>query len=314
MSLGSASYFSDHRTALRLVSVRLTDTLDALGAAADEPLDDIPHLEVAADLRGRRVLAFVSENGAEGHHGQIAEAPERGDDVFRQPVGEVVAAALGAECFQRQDRNRGARRANWRRYGCRWLGWLRCQRRAHHPPRGAAGGDRDRHQRRDHHPETAATRWCCRPVRSEFRYCGDRLRSEAEGTHRPGDVLYPLLAEIIEGDRQFAANLVADGAGDAQPARLAQALQPRGNIDAVAENVAGLADDVADVDPDTASKPLVLRDALVSRRNSLLDRDGAGDSLDCAREFDENTVPGGLDDAAMVDRDRRVDQFAAMRP
>ena len=61
-----------------------------------------------------------------------------------------------------------------------------------------------------------------------------------------GDLIarYPdLLAEIIEGDGQLIADLVAHGAGDAQPAWFAQALQPRGDIDAVAENVASLAED-----------------------------------------------------------------------
>jgi hypothetical protein len=70
----------------------------------------------------------------------------------------------------------------------------------------------------------AATCWCCAPVPGKFPYCGDRLRSKTEDAHRPGDILYQLLAEIIEGNRQLVADLVAYGAGDAQPARLAQAL------------------------------------------------------------------------------------------
>ena len=42
-------------------------------------------------------------------------------------------------------------------------------------------------------------------------------------------------------------------------------------------------------------------------------RDGAGDRLDDARELDQDAVAGGLDDAALVLGDVRIDQVAAMR-
>src|SRR5262249_16025138 len=130
---------------------------------------------------------------------------------------------------------------------------------------------------------------------------------------RPGDVLNLLLAKIIEGDRQFVADLVADGEGDAQPARLAQALQPCRNIDPIAENVASLADDVADIDPDPENNPLVFRHTLTPQCDSSLDRYRACDSLDRAREFDEEAVPCGLDDATAMGRDLRIDQLSSVR-
>jgi hypothetical protein len=52
-------------------------------------------------------------------------------------------------------------------------------------------------------------------LRSEFGYRSDRLRSEAEGAYRPGDILYLLLAKIIERDRQLVADLIAHRSGDA---------------------------------------------------------------------------------------------------
>src|SRR5439155_10630791 len=186
----------------------------------------------------------------------------------------------------------------------------RQRRRSHQPPRGAACGERNRHERGDDPAAAIRPSLAFEPAWSKFRYCGDGFRSEAEGTHRTGDVLNLLLAEIIEGDRQFVADLVADGAGDAQPARFAQALQPRGDIDAVPENVAGLADNVADIDTDTEDEPLVFRHARVAQRDPLLDRDRTSDSLDRARKFDKNTVPGGLDDTAVASRDRRVYQLS----
>ena len=44
-----------------------------------------------------------------------------------------------------------------------------------------------------------------------------------------------------------------------------------------------------------------------------LHRDRAGDGVDDARELDQHAVAGGLDDAAVVLGDLRIDQFAAMR-
>ena len=45
----------------------------------------------------------------------------------------------------------------------------------------------------------------------------------------------------------------------------------------------------------------------------LLHRDRAGDGFDNAREFDQDAVAGGLDDAALVLGDIGIDQLAAQR-
>ena len=155
-----------------------------------------------------------------------------------------------------------------------------------------------------------ATAGCPASLRSEFGYRGNRFRSETEGAHWPGDVLDLLLAEILKGDRQLIADLVADGAGDAQPAGPAQVLQPGGDIDAVAEDVAVFADDVPDIDADAKDEPLVLRHVRVSGRHPLLNRDSASDGFNGAREFNEKTVTSSLDDATVVGGDLRVDQLS----
>ena len=74
------------------------------------------------------------------------------------------------------------------------------RRSSHDPPRGAACGERGRHKREDN-PEAAASPSYDDLLRSEFRYFGNGLGSKAKGAHRPGYVLYLLLAEVIEGDR-----------------------------------------------------------------------------------------------------------------
>jgi len=59
-----------------------------------------------------------------------------------------------------------------------------------------------------------------------------------------------LLAHIIEGDADFPVNLVAHLARDADAAGFDQRLQPRGDIDAVTEEIVALDDDFAQIDAD----------------------------------------------------------------
>ena len=68
--------------------------------------------------------------------------------------------------------------------------------------------------------------------------------------HRPIDVLQGSLAKIVEGKVGLAADLLECTAGQAHAARFALALDPRGDIDAVAEDVAVIDNDVSDIDAD----------------------------------------------------------------
>ncbi len=53
--------------------------------------------------------------------------------------------------------------------------------------------------------------------------------------HAPaGDVLDLMLAQILEAEIDFVADLVAHDPADADPARLGQGFEPRRDIDAVA--------------------------------------------------------------------------------
>ena len=66
------------------------------------------------------------------------------------------------------------------------------------------------------------------------------LRSDAVDPNRASEVLQALLADIYEGAIEPALDLVVHDARDADPARLGDPLQPRGDVDAVAVNVAVL--------------------------------------------------------------------------
>src|SRR5690348_4725117 len=62
--------------------------------------------------------------------------------------------------------------------------------------------------------------------------------------HRAGDVLQRLLAQILEGDVEPAVDLIVHGGGDAYAADLSELLDARGDVHAIAIDVAVLEDDV----------------------------------------------------------------------
>ena len=140
------------------------------------------------------------------------------------------------------------------------------------------------------------------------------VQDHAPSLDRLGDVLDPLLAHRREGELEPLAQLLAHLAGDADPARLGQALQPRGDVHAVAVDVpVGLVDDVAQVDADPEADALVLGHRRLALGHALLDRDRAGDRIDDAGELDKAAVAHELDDAAVVLGDERLDELLAVR-
>ena len=99
-----------------------------------------------------------------------------------------------------------------------------------------------------------------------------------------------------------------DGAG------LGDAFQPRGDIDAVAHQIAvALLDHIAQMDADAELDAALGRKAGVALDHAVLHLDGAAHGVDHAAEFDENAVAGALDHAAVMHGDGRVDQVAAQR-
>ena len=95
-------------------------------------------------------------------------------------------------------------------------------------------------------------------------------------------------------------DLVVDAAGDADAARLGQALQPRRDIDAVAVEVVALDDDVAEIDADAQHdtprlRQVRIRSAII-RRCSSTAHVTASTAL---RELDQHAVAHQLDDAAV---------------
>jgi hypothetical protein len=82
------------------------------------------------------------------------------------------------------------------------------------------------------------------------------FRDHGVGTHRTGNILEVLLAQIGELDIDFATNLIIGRRRNADAARFGDTLKPCRNIDAVAENVMGFDDYVADIDTDAKGETL----------------------------------------------------------
>ncbi len=103
--------------------------------------------------------------------------------------------------------------------------------------------------------------------------------------------------------------------GQTDRARLANAFEPRGDVDAVAHQIAvGLLDDIAQMNADAEFDAALGRQAGVALDQAVLHLDRAAHGVDHAAELDENAVAGALDDAPVMRVDGGIDQIAAQPP
>ena len=94
--------------------------------------------------------------------------------------------------------------------------------------------------------------------------------------------------------------VVEDGAGDDDAARCGEALEPGGDVDTIAEQVAALHDHVAEIDPDPQRQCGV---------RPFLDRDRAADRIHHARKLGEQSVTHQLDETSVVLRQCGLDDL-----
>ena len=131
----------------------------------------------------------------------------------------------------------------------------------------------------------------------------------------PVDVLELGRAEIGDLHLEPAAHLPIGVLRKTNCARLRNALKPRGDIDAVAHQVAvALLNDVANVNPDAEFDSPVLRHARVTLEEAVLDLDRAADRVHDAAKLDDASVAGAFHDTAAMSGDSRVDEVAAQTP
>ena len=117
------------------------------------------------------------------------------------------------------------------------------------------------------------------------------------GAHWPSNVFQPLFAEVDEAFGKLVAHLAPCVLRQADAARVANALESRGDVDAVAQEVAvGLLDDVAEMDSGADLDAPVRRNAGVALGEPPGDVDRAADRFDHAAELDDDPVAQPLDD------------------
>jgi len=127
-------------------------------------------------------------------------------------------------------------------------------------------------------------------------------------THRLSNILQRLQTHIVEDKINLAADLALGVVRNADASGFRNTLQARGDVDAVAENVAVVEDDISDVNTDAKFNSDVLRNVSVLSGHSALDFGGAPRRVYGAGEFDQHAVAGGLDDAASMLGDRRIEK------
>jgi hypothetical protein len=102
--------------------------------------------------------------------------------------------------------------------------------------------------------------------------------------------------------------------GKAYGAGLGDALQSRGNIDAVTHQVAvALLNHIAEMDANAKLDATLGWDARVALNHAVLHLDGAAHSVNDAAEFNDGSVASALDNSPIVDGNYRVDQIAPQR-
>ncbi len=142
---------------------------------------------------------------------------------------------------------------------------------------------------------------------------GDGIGGERIDADRAGDVLDALLAGILEGQSQPVADLLAHRPRDADAARVGQVFEASRDVDGIAVEVLVVDDHIAEVDPDPETEALVLWEIGVAVDHALLHFDRPAHRFDRAGELDQETVAGGLDDAAAMPGDAGIDQIAPAR-
>ena len=125
---------------------------------------------------------------------------------------------------------------------------------------------------------------------------GLRLRRLADferiDPDRLGDVLELGRAEIADRQIEPPLDLAIGILGQADRAGLGDAFQPRGDIDAVAHQVAvALLDHVAEMDADAELDAPVGRHAGIALDHAVLHFDGAAHGVDDAAELDDRPSP-----------------------
>ena len=107
----------------------------------------------------------------------------------------------------------------------------------------------------------------------------------AKNPHRPRDILNIDLAHIFEVQVELVSNLVPCCSGETDAAWLGEGFKARRHIDAIAQHVVALGNDIADVDPDAELDLSPWIDVDIAFSHTRLYGERAPHGLDRAREL-----------------------------
>jgi hypothetical protein len=93
------------------------------------------------------------------------------------------------------------------------------------------------------------------------------------------DIFDPLFSQILEREGYTVADLIANGARDADSAGFGERFQSRSDIDTVAENIAVLDDHIAEIDSNAELEALLIGYIGIALGHALLDFNGAARGL-----------------------------------
>ncbi len=105
---------------------------------------------------------------------------------------------------------------------------------------------------------------------------------------------------------ELVPDLLVDRLRNADGTGLGERLESGGDVDAIAEDVVAVDDDVAEIDPDPQLETTVDRNGIIDRTRCLLHLDGAIQRVDDARKIRQQAVACGADDPPVVGGDQRV--------
>ena len=235
-------------------------------------------------------------------HEAVADARQFRGEIVGDAVGEIVLGRIAGEVGEGQHHH-GKRPRRGGRRRARDDGFERGARQK--KPRAAARGGGECDDRDGDHQRHRA------PL-------GGRAHGDADlqriGPNRLFDVLQLGLAEVGDRHVEPPAHLAISVLGKTDASRLGDAFQSRGDVDAVAHQIAvAFLDDVAEVNADAELDRAVGRKPGVALDHAVLHLDGAAHGFDDAAELDDRPVAGAFDHAALMHGDGRIDQIAAQR-
>ena len=108
--------------------------------------------------------------------------------------------------------------------------------------------------------------------------------------------------------------MVIHGLRHVDASRLRKRLDPRRNVDAVAENIAALGDDIAEIDSDPHRDALFVRHRLVSSHCRVAQGTSTARRFDDAVELDQYQITGLFEDISIEFRDQWFDDLGQKGP